>query len=1061
MKCIFSCCFAIVLIGVDGFSQTGWSNYVNDRQIADVCVEGNDVWVGSQGGLTRTNLVTGAFETFLAANSPIVGGGISAIDRAPDGSMWFGSENGGLFHLKNDVWTHYLEGIVADSHKLIRDLQVLPNGDVWCFVEDSGDRASHRLVRIRDGIPKTFGNLPPRQYAFYAADAQTIYLVNLNTVYVYDVDAEVIVRTYDPGNSILDTEDRILSVEGHGNGTIVIPTTQDILQIRGDSLSILALPGISVYRSFRDNVGNVYFQPHTQEPNGIRLVRYNGIEMKYYKDADLEPYPVNRVPIFSGADGQGRLYGTLFNTESEYTLYMFDEDSWQPVRTQIVPMLDNYQDDVQSDCHGNMWFGSRQGVDVRYANGNWAHFAVPPDHLENFRSPSMTVDPVTCDVWFANAGNTDHPLTPGIIRISNGVMTGFLYGHSNVYDIEATVDGRIYFFSGNSGFGYIEDDVVHEVPGIDPLTVVFSIDSDSKGVVYFSDWYDDLHRYDGVNLTTLGAPPGVDRVYDIYADHDDLVWVTTTSGLFQFDGLEWHDYSDVWPRNTINGMVQEERGNFWISTWYDGLYYWDRESRQQYTIWNSGLTTDNLQSVALTPDGDLIVTQRVGISVLDIPDVIQALRGIGTVYYDHARNGAFDPGPDIPVPGKKVIDADRQIWSITNAYGRYAFYTDEPGTYIYQHEIEAPTENTTDNPQAADFFDAQSVLPDFGFWQPSIPNVTVDILNDVPVCNRDFEVLTLVRNRDLVATSGLLAVHHPDDLVLVETDPPATWTEDGRLYFGDMTLGPLGVTPVRLVFTAPGLEGNGSPLQFAATFMTADSVYTRSTVDTVLCSYDPNDKRVEPTGPSYRNNSLIADPLKYTIRFQNEGTYKAFDVVIIDTLESRLDPSTFELLGSSHDVETTITAEGVVTFTFRDIDLPPKSEDESGSQGFVAFTVRPHATLWGRHEILNTAHIYFDFNPPIVTNTTAWNVVDDLGIVSTLEHARHIAVHPNPARGQVYVRTDEAMTFRILDTHGRTLRSGRLLEGDNQIDLDETSGIYYLQAWDGHRRFDVVKLVVF
>jgi hypothetical protein len=740
---------------------------------------------------------------------------------------------------------------------------------------------------------------------------------------------------------------------------------------------------------------------------------------------------------------------------------MFEEDSWQPVKSQIVPMLDNYQDDVQSDCHGNIWFSSRQGVDVRYADGRWAHYAVPPAYVESFYPVSMAVDPVTCDVWFANTGNTDHPLTPGIIRISNGVLTGFLYGESNVYDIEATIDGRLFFFSGNSGFGYIEDDEVHGVPGIDPLTIVFSIDSDSKGVVYLSDWYDDLHRYDGVTLTNLGAPPGVDRVYSIFVDHDDLVWVTTTSGLFQFDGLQWHDYSDVWPRNTINGMVQDERGNFWISTWYDGLYYWDRESRQQYTIWNSGLTTDNLRSVALTPEGDLVVTQRVGVSVLDIPDVTQALRGTGTVFYDHDRNGAFDQGPDILVPGRKVIDAGRQIWSITNTYGRYAFYTDEPGNYIYRHDTQPPAEATTENPQAADFFDAQSVLPDFGFWQPSIPNVTVDMLNDVPVCNRDFEVLTLVRNRDLVTTAGSLAVHHPDDLVLVETDPPATWTEDGRLDFGDITLGPLGVTPVRLVFTAPGLEGNGSPLRFTATFMTADSVYTGSTVDTVLCSYDPNDKHVEPTGPSYRDNSLIADPLKYTIRFQNEGTYKAFDVVIVDTLESRLDPSTFELLGSSHDVETTITAAGIVTFTFRDIDLPPKSEDEPGSHGYVAFTVRPYATLSGRHEILNTAHIYFDFNPPIVTNTTAWNVVDDLGIVSTVEPTRQIAVYPNPARGHVYVRADEAMDFRILDTHGRTLRSGYLLEGDNQIDLDATPGIYYLQAWDGQRRFDVVKVVVF
>jgi len=52
--------FTIVL---PGFTQQTWTNYANDRLIEDVLVDGHDVWVGSQGGLTRTNIETREFQT--------------------------------------------------------------------------------------------------------------------------------------------------------------------------------------------------------------------------------------------------------------------------------------------------------------------------------------------------------------------------------------------------------------------------------------------------------------------------------------------------------------------------------------------------------------------------------------------------------------------------------------------------------------------------------------------------------------------------------------------------------------------------------------------------------------------------------------------------------------------------------------------------------------------------------------------------------------------------------------------------------------------------------------
>jgi len=1052
--------FLMSLCCITAFAQSSWTNYTNDRLINDVLVVGNNVWVGSQGGLTRTNMQTGEFQTYLACNSPIMGGGIEEIEQAADNSLWFVSENAGVFHLKNGAWTNYYDGLISESYHLIKNLQTLPNGDVWFFVDLREHHSLNKLVRIRDGVVESFGNLPEDVISFAVLDEPTIFISVGKTIHRYDASLAQITESYDSGNSIIAPEDEFWEIIFDRNGALILPAPSGILQLKNGIISVLSTPGLSVNKVFKDGVGNVYIQPPLNDPNGIRLVKYNGFTVTYLKDEDLEPYPASDQPIFRGADGEGRLYAVLFNVESEYTLFRFDENGWTPIKTQIFPLLDNYQEDVQSDCEGNLWFSSRNGVDVRYADGTWEHFPVEVGLYTYFSPSHMTVDPVTCDVWFANNSNSGSPTIPGIIRISNGTVTHFLPGHANVNDIEATVDGKVYFFSGISGFGYIENDEIHYIDQLEEMDFVSSIDSDSKGNLYLAAWGSTMIKYDGVNLTHFGEGELGEYAFDVFVDNDDFVWVLISGGVKLFDGVHWTDYSDIWPGSTFNGIVQDRMGNYWVSTWLDGLYYWDKQNLQHYDIFNSDLSTNSLLGVALDPAGNLIVTQQVGASVLDIPDNTEAYRGTGTVFFDYEKNGSFDQANDILVPGQKIRDTDRNLWAVTNAYGKYAFYGDTPEAYSYLHELETDAESTNDNPQSAGFVDYQSILPDFGFWKPHVPDVRITIVNGVPVCNRDFRVHIFLRNKSVYTTTGHFTLLFNDLLTLVQSSIPVSHETDGQIVFEDLSIEPFHVLDIKLDFTAPGLTPEGIELFFEGIFNTSDNSFVGTTLDSVVCSYDPNDKKVEPTGEFINDYSLIADPLKYTIRFQNEGTYKAFDITIIDTLDHHLDPSTFELLASSHNVETTVSAEGIVTFIFRNIDLPARSDDELGSQGFVSFTVRPDGDLVGLERILNKASIYFDFNPPIVTNTTQWHVVDDLAIVSTKEVHGHMSIYPNPTHGALFLTMDKEGEYHVWDATGRRINAGGLQSGNNDIQLNTQSGIYYLQVRDGDELYAPVKVEV-
>lgn len=143
----------------------------------------------------------------------------------------------------------------------------------------------------------------------------------------------------------------------------------------------------------------------------------------------------------------------------------------------------------------------------------------------------------------------------------------------------------------------------------------------------------------------------------------------------------------------------------------------------------------------------------------------------------------------------------------------------------------------------------------------------------------------------------------------------------------------------------------------------------------VLCAYDPNDKQVFPNGWEEPHYIEPDTTLEYLIRFQNTGNFQAFNITVRDTISEFLDISTFELVANSHSVQTFIdpnTRE--IQFYFENIMLPDSNCCEPESHGLISYKIRPLQNLEHNTRIENTAYIYFDSNPAVVTNTT-WNSI--------------------------------------------------------------------------------------
>lgn len=137
----------------------------------------------------------------------------------------------------------------------------------------------------------------------------------------------------------------------------------------------------------------------------------------------------------------------------------------------------------------------------------------------------------------------------------------------------------------------------------------------------------------------------------------------------------------------------------------------------------------------------------------------------------------------------------------------------------------------------------------------------------------------------------------------------------------------------------------------------------------IIGSYDPNDLQAFPRGFGPEHYIEPGTKIEYLIRFQNVGNDTAFNVYVLDTLSELLDPSTIFVEQYSLQYQLEVTADGVMKFSFLDINLVDSTANEMDSHGFIRFSISPKADVPLGSVIYNQAAIVFDFNDPVITNS--------------------------------------------------------------------------------------------
>ncbi|GEQ84724.1 hypothetical protein ULMS_02320 [Patiriisocius marinistellae] len=284
----------------------------------------------------------------------------------------------------------------------------------------------------------------------------------------------------------------------------------------------------------------------------------------------------------------------------------------------------------------------------------------------------------------------------------------------------------------------------------------------------------------------------------------------------------------------------------------------------------------------------------------------------------------------------------------------------------------------------------------------------------------------------------------------VESAPSPTGQTTSTLTFNVGTLVPFqeGTIEATFLLEQPPVNESGDVLPFTVTISPTAGDATPEDNEfyfpqVIVNSFDPNDKTCVQG-----HQILVEDAdqyLHYIVRFQNLGTASAINVRVVDVLDELLDFSTFRVLTASHDMETTLI-EGQIDFIFDNINLPAEINDPEGSNGYVTFKIKPLPGIILGDEVNNRADIYFDFNPPVLTNVTSTTYVDELGIEDNL--LNDVIIYPNPTQTKFNIQTAFAIeSLQILNTLGQEIKTAQISADGKVVDVSSlAAGMYFIKV---------------
>ena len=431
-------------------------------------------------------------------------------------------------------------------------------------------------------------------------------------------------------------------------------------------------------------------------------------------------------------------------------------------------------------------------------------------------------------------------------------------------------------------------------------------------------------------------------------------------------------------------------------------------------------------------------------------------RIIGKVKFDSSSNGCDSSDPYLN--DFKMINVNG-----TTTYSNNTNYNGSSEYYL----IGDVGDNTLSIGNLPPYFTVTPATQSFNFTSPgttTAPDFCVSINSNVD----DLEVVLVpkfsvvpgfpafydvwYKNNGSTTLNGQISIQFDSaKMAFLSSSPSPNATGSGVLSYSFSGLAPFEkrlIANVKLQIATPTTVNSGDIASVTSTISPSAADFTplnNSSVvnQTVVNSQDPNEIVVHE-GATITLAKAQQDYLHYTIHFQNIGTSDAINIKVENDLDPKLDWSTFELIGTSHNCRVK-NENGHNEFLFEGINLPGTT-NEVLSHGYISYKIKSISSIAVGNVIPNTANIFFDFNAPISTNIATTTVINNL---ATVDFAfSNLTFYPNPVKNNLSIsNTSTIDNIEITSILGQKMMVKKINDLKAEIDLSSFSnGVYFVKV---------------
>lgn len=483
-----------------------------------------------------------------------------------------------------------------------------------CFTLSAQSNCWTNLTTQNSGIPSSRYNdiveLGPNNFLL-ASDNGLVRYDGSSFLYLSQTEvsiSNVMINSLELGasNLYIGTNDGFTILDSNSNSKVFV---SGLTGLNGDSVNAFC----------EDAYGNLWVgtEAGVSVKSGINWYYINGTDLTSNHVTGLEALLDSSILVTTDA-GVTHISGPLGN---------YSTVKYTQTNTSNGLIDDNIQC-VYQTSDSNWWFGTQYGIS-EYDGTNWTKYTSSNTiglASNDIRDINQTADGTVLIATAFGLTSIDSSGAVTHLYSANGlaenVLSKAIYSENDsaIYLVSdnqiAGNNNGLHIFNG-SGFENFERENTG-MPTNQPLHLV------ARNSDMFSGYSNGIYQRGASGISQINSANSNllnNSIRDLSVDQNDNLWALTNSGISQWNGTTWTNYS-----NGSNGLPSSSfilqgmtDSTFVVSnTFSSGVVYWDGSSSIIYKSFNTnGITTNSHNDFELIDNGRVAVATSSGLSIFD------------------------------------------------------------------------------------------------------------------------------------------------------------------------------------------------------------------------------------------------------------------------------------------------------------------------------------------------------------------------------------------------------------------------------------------------------------